>query len=256
MRGALRLLAFALVAAGFTLYLRQREPVPPAPPSGPCNPLVSDCVGGDAPQVGNAPSPNPDRPLFPAAEVCNSDSGYLCSELERSGRQNVFRWNENTAVISVRIPTPPGEETHRARQLQEAAAKGIRAWHGHPFPIRVNFSDRPGNHDFVVNWSQVLGGTELGHAHTQWRMVNGVADLEVVDFALATRQPFDSERRLTPRQVELTAAHEMGHALGLPHSDRERDVMYPTNTAINLTRRDYRTMEALYALPNGAEIRR
>ncbi len=54
----------------------------------------------------------------------------------------------------------------------------------------------------------------------------------------------------------LTAAHEMGHALGLPHSDSDRDVMYPTNTARNLTTRDFRTMEALYRLPNGAKIRR
>jgi len=48
----------------------------------------------------------------------------------------------------------------------------------------------------------------------------------------------------------------MGHALGLSHSDSQRDVMYPTNTARSLSTRDFRTLDALYELPNGAEIRK
>jgi len=30
--------------------------------------------------------------------------------------------------------------------------------------------------------------------------------------------------------------------------------MYPTNTARNLSNRDFRTVDALYRLPNGAKI--
>jgi predicted Zn-dependent protease len=46
----------------------------------------------------------------------------------------------------------------------------------------------------------------------------------------------------------------MGHALGLPHSDSPRDVMYPTNSATSLSAQDYRTMESLYRLPDGTEV--
>ena len=73
---------------------------------------------------------------------------------------------------------------------------------------------------------------------------------------LATHEPGGGQRELRPEQVELVAAHEMGHALGLPHSDNPRDVMFPQNTATHLTTRDFRTLEALYTLPNGMEIRR
>ena len=80
--------------------------------------------------------------------------------------------------------------------------------------------------------------------------------MRVFQLALATRSPRDRSHKLDPNQVFLTAAHEMGHALGLPHSNEARDVMFPTNTSRALTNRDYRTVTALYATPNGAEIRR
>jgi predicted Zn-dependent protease len=166
----------------------------------------------------------------------------------------VLRWDEDTRIIRVRVPRPPWEESDRARELQNAAARGIRAWHRHPFPIRVELSDQAGEDDIVVRWSTTLSGTELGHASTQWRRSGRDATLAVEDFSLATRNPFDVSRTLDPQQVELTAAHEMGHALGLPHSDRQSDVMYPSNTATRLTARDFRTMEVLYELENGAEI--
>jgi len=189
-----------------------------------------------------------------ATDVCPG-AGYLCAGLEQRGTWRVLRWNEDTSLIQVRVPLPPWEDPERARALQNAAARGIRAWHRHPFPIRVELSDREGPYDVVVHWSTTLPGTELGHASTRWRRSERLASLAVEDFSLATRSPFDVSRTLDPRQVELTAAHEMGHALGLPHSDRESDVMYPSNTATRLTARDFRTMEVLYQLENGAEIR-
>jgi predicted Zn-dependent protease len=67
------------------------------------------------------------------------------------------------------------------------------------------------------------------------------------------RSPGNANFELAPQQVMLTAAHEMGHPLGLPHSDSEGDVMYQTNTARNLSTRDFGTVDALYRLPNGAE---
>ncbi len=59
---------------------------------------------------------------------------------------------------------------------------------------------------------------------------------------------------LDPRDVRLTAAHEMGHALGLGHSANPHDLMYPANTATTLTARDYRAIEALYDFEDGTVI--
>ncbi len=79
---------------------------------------------------------------------------------------------------------------------------------------------------------------------------------EVESIRLAVRDPGGRNYQRTADGVLLTAAHEMGHALGLSHSDSERDVMYRTNTARSLTPRDFRMLAGLYRLPFLATIKK
>lgn len=186
-------------------------------------------------------------------EACR-DAAYLCRGLAwKDGMARALRWDkENTRLIRVHVPPPPGDP-ERGRAAKEAAEKGILAWNGHPFPIRIEDRDRGTPPDFTVEWMSAPPGNQLGQAGTRWTQENGRASLRVTSFRLSLVSP-GSGRELPARQIELTAAHEMGHALGLPHSDEPRDVMYPTNTANTLSARDYRAMQALYRLPNGVGI--
>jgi hypothetical protein len=176
--------------------------------------------------------------------------GYLCADIARDAPLRVRRWTRPVGTMVVHVPAPDFEPPARAARLQSAAAAGIRAWNGHPFAVRVEARIAEEAH-FAVRWVSTLGGDAVGVARTRWSPESG---LEVTSIDLATRSPFAPQTPLDPERVRLTAAHEMGHALGLPHSDSSRDVMYPTNTAASLTARDYRSMEALYALPDGAEL--
>lgn len=248
-------LAVVLTAVGVLFFLRARPDAQPVPAPA-TSAEISSCAAGDGecPAAGSAGA-DATSSVLAESEACGN-VGYLCTELEATGSQRLFRWPSETRRIRIRVPLPEHEPPVRARRLRRAAILGLSAWQGHPFPL--DFLDRTeeGAADIVVRWMAQLGGSSLGSTRTRWVLEGTSQSFVVVDFSLATRSPYDARVELQPPQVELTAAHEMGHALGLPHSDDPRDVMYPKNTALTLTSRDYRTLEALYALPNGAEIER
>ncbi len=132
--------------------------------------------------------------------------------------------------------------------------RGIQYWQRRPFELVIDTHPTPsGRADIEISWGRGLSGSQLGLTRTRWSLEKGEPKFEILGLTLATRSP-NSNYQISPEQVLLTAAHEMGHALGLPHSDSERDVMYPTNTARSLSTRDFRTVGALYRLPNGALI--
>lgn len=256
----------AVVMTAFGLSLVHRRGGGPASPEGDPDP----CAGQTSEECGAAEwwpserdgessetweSSDPTAQVLMAAEVCRG-VGYLCAEVEGSGTLQILRWPDDTPEIRVWVQRPEGVSPGSARVLQRAAVGGIAVWHEHPFPLSISTRSVPDNPDITVRWSRTLGGARLGHAQLQWRREGSEITVEIPDLRLATHDPGNPGLELTPDQVRLVAAHEMGHALGLPHSDDPRDVMYPQNTAWRRTRRDYETMEALYRMPNGALIRR
>ena len=252
----LSLLATVLVLSGLFAMMRDRVSTTRdfGPASGSCDevddPLCAFELSGGAARRGT--SAGTAAPALSAETAC-LNVGYLCAELESTGTLQIRRWKDFQGTIVVHIPRPDFLPPGDARRLQVGAAAGVRQWSGQPFPISV---DERGNRvaHFAVQWRRTLGGRSIGVARTQWSADGG---LEVLMLELAAQSPFGGSGTLDARQVRLTAAHEMGHALGiLMHSDNARDVMYPSNTATSLSARDYRTMEALYALEDGTTITR
>lgn len=246
-------MAALVVAVGVFLFLRTHAPPRPGARSD------TPCAGGGGPEgcasareAGAPPGAAAAvaaLPVLHANQACR-DVGYLCAGLDTASSIVIRHWKDFHGTMVVHVPAPTFEDPATASRLQDAAADGIRLWNGQPFPIVVEERRlRPAQ--IEVRWRRSLGAHRLGLANTVWSASTG---LRVRSLELSTRDPFDTARILDPLRVTLTAAHEMGHALGLHHSDRPSDVMYPTNTSRALTARDYRTVEALYALKDGTRI--
>lgn len=242
-------LALALVLVALGAVLRGRLPGNRAP----CDPDGGDpCEEGAATPNSRGTSEAALGPgHFPvlSAETACLNVGYLCSDLANVERIQIQRWRDFTGTMVVHIPLPQGVDAATAQSLQHAATAGIIVWNRRPFPI---LADERGTRPATVevHWVTSLGGASIGMARTQWSSLTGVKALSL---ELALVNPHTGVT-MDPREVRLVAAHEMGHILGLPHSDKPRDLMYPTNTATSPSARDFRTLEVLYELEDGTEI--
>ena len=114
-------------------------------------------------------------------------------------------------------------------------------------PVRFEFVRTAENADVTVRWVKAFAMQRAGQADLIWR---NDGHLQSGTLTLATHSHLG--RPLTIDAIETVALHEIGHLLGLGHSDQPRDVMYPTTSVHDLTSRDRRTAMLLYSLPPGS----
>lgn len=171
---------------------------------------------------------------------------YLPSMLVESDSL-LRRWTERTAD-PLRVHLQPGRVSGYSPDLREASRAAFVRWErAGGIPVRFVFVNDSAEADVVVRWIERFPLRRAGQADIRW---NGAGWIISGTLTLATHT---SEGFQLPEDAVYTVAlHEIGHLLGLGHSDDSLDVMYPTTAVHDITPRDRHTARLLYAVPPGS----
>jgi Matrixin len=177
--------------------------------------------------------------------VLSSAPGTYIERLLAEHRSVLERW-PNRMMTPIQVWIDSSETTPGMQPGFPAAVRAAFAeWVGVGLPVRFAFVGAVQDANVAVRWTEHL---DRKTGATTWR-TDRRGWLLSADVTLATH--ISNGRPLDERGVRAIALHEIGHLLGLSHSDYAGDIMAPLVRVDQLSSSDRATARLLYSLPAG-----
>lgn len=150
-------------------------------------------------------------------------------------------WGHSTISVLV---IPPGNESWWTPSYLNATLRAISQWNNAIVHFALNYTDyaylanigmtptityqMDSGFDVYISWTETLPNVtdEIGVADVLYELPSRIIINSTIDLASKTLQGYV----LNEVDMQNIALHELGHILGLSHSDYASDVMYPKYT--------------------------
>jgi len=178
-------------------------------------------------------------------EVMMGASGTYIVRLLADRDSTIERWPDHVAE-PLKVWIDSSAQCSGAQAGFPAAVReAFSEWAATGIPLRFAFVSKPSDADVRVRWTDHL---ERKTGSTTWK-TDRYGWMTGSEITLATH--VGSGEPLDARGMRAIALHEVGHALGLSHSDDGHDIMAPLVRVTDLSVQDRSTMKLLYSLPAG-----
>jgi hypothetical protein len=141
----------------------------------------------------------------------------------------------------------PGGPASYSSEMAFEARGAVDAWGSTVAGVRLIETSDTMAALLTLRWVDTLGGERGGYTDVTWDRSGRIRRAQIYLATHATT----SNRELSGESRREIALHEIGHALGLPHSNRPTDVMYPIAQNAVPSERDRFSLRMLYQLPTG-----
>jgi Matrixin len=173
-------------------------------------------------------------------EILRAAHGTYIGRILLDRDSTLDRWSDRVAS-PIRVWVEPASQPGFTALVRAAFGE----WVDVGLPLRFIFVDGARDAEITVRWTEHL---QHKTGNTVWRVDNH-GWMRSGDVLLATHM--GDGRPLDAQSLRAIALHEVGHLIGLAHSNDGHDVMAPLVRVSTLSSADRATARLLYTLPAG-----